>query len=259
MKKNGFVFIETIVVTTVLTVSLIFIYITFSNVLNNEKRRVTFNDTGYMFKTYYLEDFIMSLEIDNYLEHYFSGENAVVIRQFSCLDDAYLYKTSSNDTDTNTTIQEEYKYKKEFCEKLLIPGTLGAKYVFISKYNLNKVKECTTESGKLNPSNNCEKEGIQISLSNIDSSFINYLRTLSSSDDDEYNNVYRLIVEFEEKEIDKGNDPIAKSKTKGKCLYDYTDVDEKGNSIKDKDGNPACLREIKKYYYNNVLLMPKGK
>ena len=256
MKKNGFVFVETIVVTTVLTVTLILIYITFSNVLNNEKRRVTFNDTGYMFKTYFLEDFIVSLELDDYVNHYFKGDDAVVIRQFSCHDDAYLYKKSYNDPNKNTNEENaDYLDKKKFCEKLVNPLVSGAKYVFISKYNVNEIKECTTDAGKVD----CDNVGIKTALQNVDINFIHYLRTLSSSLKEDYNNYYRLIVEYEEQEIDHDSDPLPKSKTKGKCLSDFTDKDENNNAIKDSEGNPACLRVIKKYYYNNVLLIPKGK
>ena len=159
-------------------------------------------------------------------------------------NDAYLYKTSYNDTDTNTSQQnEDYINKKGFCEKLINQSsTLGIKYVYISKYNINEIKECTTSNGRLNTS--CaEKGGFKTSLQNVDTNFIYYLRTISSSNLDSYGNVYRLIVEFEEKELDYEN---TLDKQNGKCFSDY----------EEKDGR--CVKVINKYYYNNVILKPKG-
>ena len=57
MNKKGFMFVETIMVMTILTTSLITIYITFSRVLINEKRRAMFDDTSYLYRTYLLEDY----------------------------------------------------------------------------------------------------------------------------------------------------------------------------------------------------------
>lgn len=250
--KKGFILIETIIVSTVLTVSLILVYMTFSNVLSNEKRRVTFNDTGYLYKTYFVEDFINSLEIDTYIKHYFVDDNSAIIRQFSCSDDAYLYKISINDTVNNTTMENpEYRAKKNFCEKLLNNAStitsqspMNINKVYISKYNLNTVKECTTTKGKLENSSTCNNMAvIKNSLQNVNTNFIYYLRTISSSNSTSYNNVYRLIIEFKESELDYQN--IGK-KVDGNCTKGYEKI------------NNQCIRRIDKYYYNNVLLVPKG-
>ena len=68
MNKKGFMFVETIMVMTILTTSLITIYITFSRVLINEKRRAMFDDTSYLYRTYLLEDYLVSLNLNNYIK-----------------------------------------------------------------------------------------------------------------------------------------------------------------------------------------------
>lgn len=69
MNKKGFMFVETIMVMTILTTSLITIYITFSRVLINEKRRAMFDDTSYLYRTYLLEDYLVSLNLNNYIKN----------------------------------------------------------------------------------------------------------------------------------------------------------------------------------------------
>src|SRR5574344_2256543 len=88
MKNRGFVFVETIVVIAILTVSLLTIYLTFTNVLENEKRRATFDDTAYIYKTYYIEDFLVSLYMDKFINTYLGAEEdggfGKEIAEFTC-------------------------------------------------------------------------------------------------------------------------------------------------------------------------------
>ena len=80
MNKKGFMFVETIMVMTILTTSLITIYITFSRVLINEKRRAMFDDTSYLYRTYLLEDYLVSLNLNNYIKKYLvdAGKKIIV-------------------------------------------------------------------------------------------------------------------------------------------------------------------------------------
>ena len=54
--KNGFVFIETIIVICVLTVSLMSLYANYSKILGNVKELNTFDTTEYNYKTYFLKN-----------------------------------------------------------------------------------------------------------------------------------------------------------------------------------------------------------
>jgi len=53
--KKGFVFIETIIVVCILTVSLISLYANYSKIIANTKELNTFDTAEYNYKTYYLK------------------------------------------------------------------------------------------------------------------------------------------------------------------------------------------------------------
>jgi len=64
MKKNGFVFVETIVAVVVLTSSLLLLYSTFNDVLRMEKTRVYYDDISFIYRTYYLKETLNKLNIE---------------------------------------------------------------------------------------------------------------------------------------------------------------------------------------------------
>ena len=127
MSKKGFVFVETIVVTVVLTVALITIYATFNSVLTNEKKHMAYDDTGYMYRTFYVQNFLANLNIKGYINNYFS-DNSILIKQLYC-NDVSLYHDN-----------EEMHSMSVVCEKLInIPETLDIKNVYITRYDLSNL------------------------------------------------------------------------------------------------------------------------
>lgn len=61
MKNNkGFIFLETIIVTVVLTTTLIFLYSNFSKNVNDERRRLYYDDIAYIYKTIFIRNGIKS-------------------------------------------------------------------------------------------------------------------------------------------------------------------------------------------------------
>lgn len=61
MKKNGFVFIETIVVISVLSITLLLLFSSYSFMLRKSRERDTFDNIELIYKTYYIKDIL-----DNY-------------------------------------------------------------------------------------------------------------------------------------------------------------------------------------------------
>ena len=59
MNNKGFVFIETIIVTVVLTTTLIFLYSNFYKNLNNEKKRLYYDDIAYVYKTIHIREVLL--------------------------------------------------------------------------------------------------------------------------------------------------------------------------------------------------------
>ena len=56
INNKGFVFLETIIITVVLTTTLIFLYSNFSKNINDEKQRLYYDDIAYIYKTAYIRN-----------------------------------------------------------------------------------------------------------------------------------------------------------------------------------------------------------
>ena len=55
MNNKGFMFVETIVTTTILLVALVTIYVSYSAFIIGEKRRLYYDDMSYVYKTFTLK------------------------------------------------------------------------------------------------------------------------------------------------------------------------------------------------------------
>src|SRR5574344_2630174 len=191
-KSKGFVFVETIVVIAVLTVALLTIYVSLSSVISNEKRRATYDDAGFIYRTYYIERFLVSLNIEDYINTYLVNNDRLII-EFNC-DDLTLYDIKT--TVNNKTVINTDLTKKKFCEAIINTSKLDIKHIYITKYNINELKNYTDSDN-----NTIKVLPKTEALKNVDSGFIYYLRTISSSNT-LYENNYRLIVEYERTEYD---------------------------------------------------------
>lgn len=58
--NKGFIFLETIIITVVLTTTLIFLYSNFSKNINDEKRRLYYDDIAYVYKTIFIRNAVKS-------------------------------------------------------------------------------------------------------------------------------------------------------------------------------------------------------
>ena len=222
MNKKGFVFVETIIITTVLTVALLSIYLTFTVALSSEKRRLGYDDVGYLYNTFFIEKYFRSLQINSYIDTYFK-DNTIQIKQISC-NDNILYDNMNN--------------QKTICEKIFNNSAdFGVEKAYITRYDLNDIKDCISKG---NSCPNAKRKNIE----NLSNSMIYYIRTLSKEDGVDVNNTYRLIIEYKETEKDYEN-----TKTRnGKCDSDYEYDSSKGK----------CIRVITKYYYSSIDLKKGG-
>ena len=296
MKNKGFVFVETIVCIIVLTLGLMTIYISFNSVLSNDKRRAMFNDVDYIYRTYYIEDFLTSLNIEDWLNYYLGPEvkegstyisGGKKIQEFNC-NNPSLYKIDSKTTNEgligqNAANKKTYTAltadtanmpnselaKKYFCESLY--NSLNIKHIYITNYNINDLKMCTTYGGKISTDSSCDKNKIENirkfeALYTMSNNMIYFLRTLSGKEA----GAYRLIVEYEEKVKDSD-----KSVTKSYfCPSGYRNKDGQCQGIdnpslrtakvlKCPDGysenaSGDCERVITRNYYSSVKLIAKS-
>ena len=282
MKKKGFILVETIVAIVVLTIGLMTIYVSFNAVLANSKKRATYNDVAYIYRTYYIEDFLASLNIEEFVNYYLK-ESGKKIQIFSCNNpflyklDTYVHEQLKNNSATasNITFPDTEKAKMNFCESLV--NKLGAKNIYLTNYNINDLKKCTTRAGEIDAS--CNKEvpdnyNKYEALYTMDTNMIYYLRTISGKDD----NAYRLIVQYEDKILDS-DDSVSKyfdtKNSKFVCPDGYTDITSvcqnassksyftskyKGFTCPDSlEDSGVCLKEITREYYANVELVLRSQ
>lgn len=244
MKKNGFVFVETIIVVVVLTVGMILIYSSFSSILNNSKRRTTFDDISYIYRTYYIQEFITSLNLEDYVQEYLIKPNSKMI-EFSC-DNTSLYKI-----DRNTTTQSEAvsmpvseQIKQDFCKKIML--SLNVNKIYITKYDIVDLKKCTTSGGKLSSGCRESNKSVYDALNRLDSNTVFYLRTISVPQAEKAEENYRIIVMYSDLFTDKDKN-IYRADNNGKCPDGY-----------DKLEDNSCARVINRSYYSTIKVIKKS-
>ena len=75
MKKNGFVFIETIVVTGFLITSLMVLYTLFVATNNKETRKLRYDDPPKIYETYYLYRYLESFKLSDLVDNLKDGKS----------------------------------------------------------------------------------------------------------------------------------------------------------------------------------------
>ncbi len=183
--KKGFIFVETIVVVAFLTTALLLIYTSFIQVLVEEKQRNSFDDTAYIYRTYYIEDFLVSLNLEDYIYNHLETEVDGVkplVTMFNC-GDLSLY----NLRDVNNNIIQSEVDKQKFCEAIINGGRFDVVNIYITRYDVSELSDCVEEDSII-----CKKND---ELRNLSSGVISYIKTLSGFDDG-----YRLIIEYKDQE-----------------------------------------------------------
>lgn len=161
--KKGFVFVETIVVIVVLLTSLLYLYSTFITLSTNEKKRITYDDVAYLYRTYSLKKYYTSQRLDRIVSN-LSEENPVV--SFGC--ESY-------------DLFDHYEKEGSFCES--ITQELHVTNTYVTFYDLSDLQNCHHSSS-----------GICTIFSRVDTNLSEYLKTLSGKGE----SGFRLIVEFSE-------------------------------------------------------------
>ncbi len=181
-RKGGFAFIETIVTVVVLSASLLYLYNSYSSIINDEEKRLYYDDVAYIYKTNYLRAF---------LEEYSNLESL----KFS-FDNSYI-------------ITIGYDYQGLFNEVNASMNRSFAK--IINNYNVNQILIV-----KADMFNECVDYTLDIckrSFENVNFNMKKYINTLN---DTSYS--YYLVVEYTEKNVDNklkkcnpGSDKYCKS------------------------------------------------
>lgn len=169
MKKNGFSFIETIVTVVVLSTSLLYLYSSYSNIILNEERRLTYDDPAYIYKTSYIKKFI---------------ETNTDLERIKTIDfaskDSYVLTINPNYENLSSN-----------------PLTSDGLEAIINSYHIYKIVLIDSqifENCNFTESENASNIKCRNSKENISTNMQNYLKSLNSD-----NNDYYIVIEYTEK------------------------------------------------------------
>ena len=187
MKKNGFVFVETIIAIVVLTSSLLLLYSTFNKVLQSEKTRVYYDDVTYIYRSYYLQNRMNELNM------------MAVLNDITSNQDKYF-------VTVGVEYQELFKgYEKE---KTFIANMLEdyevSQIIILKENKLDNLKNCTLECSLDTTCN--EYENCNGIYTNLSDEFISYLKTIFV----DVSCTYVMAVEYNTCTGSNGNDNCKK-------------------------------------------------
>ena len=175
-KKNGFVFIETMIVIVTLLVSLLALYSAYVSLIRSERIRVRYDEPSFIYKTYNVGKFLLSLYDDdgnpilaNKIEQSLRYDSTVPYISIN-VDDADLFSTSYNNENSKRKSFFSQMYNSMNIQNIIIVST--------GRNSLKKLK-APYYSDNILPEN-----------------FRKYLKTI---DTDTSNRKYYLVIEYAEK------------------------------------------------------------
>lgn len=189
-KKNGFIFIETMIVVVVLLASLLLIYSSYMGLISNNRRMARYDDPEFIYKTYSVGKFLLDLKDENgssIISNKIKEQNNIIkqiesgnkdnskspIVYISINDNDLFYDIPSVDNNSGN------KTRKDFFS--ILYNSLNIQTIIL----LNKKQITSSE------------EGVKINESEISSDLYKYLMSIDVSGDKE-DQTY-LIVMYAEK------------------------------------------------------------
>ena len=182
MKKNGFVFVETIISIVILTSSLLLLYTSFSKILQSEKTRVYYDDESYIYRTEYLKNKINDLNLN------------ALTRRLEGNDNIYFLTIGMDTEDLFLNYEEEAEFMNSLLENFEV------KQMILLKTNkIDNLKNCSV---KCSENKDCQEyENCNDLYLKLSDEFINYLKTIYV----ETSTPYILGVEYETCNLDNQN------------------------------------------------------
>lgn len=202
--RKGFVLIEAMVVLAFLATTLLNIYTSFNNVLDRTKKRLYYDDPVYLYRTYYLLDYLERNGITRYIDVKFYNTSGSRLPDGSItylVPDILEFGCRANFVDgsnaaNNDIVNNVSATSPMFCEN--IKSSFEIDHIYIMKYDVNSVVSCVLDMTQ----NVCKRNSALRTFSNT---AVDYLYTLdgyttgvalAASTQKNYDNGYRLVVEF---------------------------------------------------------------
>jgi Tfp pilus assembly protein PilE len=166
--KKGFAFIETLVVVAILTASLLMVYSTYNSAVIKENSRIRYDDSAYLYRTYYIYNFFQNYRMDLIASN-LDSDNMI---------------TSFNCNNTNIFLNEEASLKTaniKMCESML--DNFHVSNIYLTYNDLGFLQDCTNTDGKCSV------------LLQVSQDAQSYMKTIGGNGKDGY----RIIIEYAEK------------------------------------------------------------
>ena len=244
MNNKGFVFIETIIVTVVLTTTLIFLYSNFNKNLNNEKKRLYYDDIAYVYKTIYIRDALLKSINEEVFDMAINDDNSLN-RNSLKNNFVYLFNSESKfcvnyENNTSLTCNSSTDYKSIYKDNTLIKN-LNELYnykmlIYLETKDISNIKKCINGTIESTKCDNYKSYTSKYSDSNFDE----FMKTLDSVDtnSEDANSKSILIALYYEKKDGSKLDTLVKGGYNA-CLKTNIMNDFSINSIY----CPKCVNE----------------
>lgn len=169
-KNRGFIIIETIITVVVLSTSLLYLYSSYSSIINREETRLYYDDVAYIYRTNYVRKFLEGYTNVEAIKDY-GFENSYVITIGPSFDSMF----------TSDQIASNMK---------------GSMENLFNTFNINQI--LLLDSDMLNNCyNDSDDPKCEPSTSNLSYAINSYLQTLNNTT---YN--YYIVVEYSEQTVD---------------------------------------------------------
>ena len=192
--KNGFVFMETVVVVCVLSVTLMLLYGSYAHILRVSRERQTFDTTDSIYTTYNVANYIKSLALANY----YGFDPSYGVDKLECkplpLDKGASYNWQSkafyiNDIIQNNTSDNGHDYIPWVCDIGNVAST-SPLYPLKDMFDVDKIYINLSPRTILNSPN---KNDI---LMSFDATTIDYIQSLGVGEDFNPNTELYFIVKY---------------------------------------------------------------
>lgn len=166
LKKNGFVFIETIITVVILASSLLYLYNSYSSIISSEESRLYYDDTAYIYKANYVRKFLVENSNIDKIKNW-AFDNTYIVTIGTGFEGMFSEEQLANKMDVSlSNIVDNFKINR------------------ILLVNSQIFKDCFSD-----------EEGIcKNSFENVNYNLKEYIYTLNDT-----NSSYYLVFEFAEK------------------------------------------------------------
>jgi hypothetical protein len=190
MKKNGFVFVETIVSIIILTTALILLYSSFHRILQNEKTRVYYDDFNYIYRSWYIREELEEVGLGSFVNDFnleMENDTSRVKSGIKVIGQSNLLKIDSVSTD------DETKEKIGFVTNMMNDFD-AVTNILLYTGKLSDIKSCIPRSGDFSkfPTDTRCQEIAKLPLSQA---FLLYIRSIYIEDGLQTTDI--LVSEYE--------------------------------------------------------------